>query len=177
MSDPLREALVREGGLIAGALDAGQPAPDPVADAVAAGPRAAAAPGEYRLLVTAIREGEALHAGTARVVSRAEPDLALLAGDRLYALGLDRLAELGDLEAVADLADVISLSALALAEDRPDLAHAAWEAGAAAVGTGRAPGHREAVDAARRGAPDAPARLVQAANVARAQGETRPQDD
>ena len=48
-----------------------------------------------------------------------EPDLALLAGDRLYALGLERLAELGDLEAVAVLADVISLAAQAHAEDEP----------------------------------------------------------
>ena len=38
-----------------------------------------------------------------------DPDLALLLGDQLYALGLSRLAALGDLEAVAELADLISL--------------------------------------------------------------------
>ena len=38
---------------------------------------------------------------TARVVRGAEPDLALLAGDYLYALGLERLAALGDLEPCA----------------------------------------------------------------------------
>ena len=48
-----------------------------------------------------------------------DPDLALLAGDRLYALGLARLAELGDLEAVAVLADVISRAAQAHAEGDP----------------------------------------------------------
>ena len=41
----------------------------------------------------------------------ADADLALLAGDYLYALGLERLAALGDLEAVRELSDLISLSA------------------------------------------------------------------
>ncbi len=48
-----------------------------------------------------------------------DPDLALLAGDRLYALGLERLAALGDLDAVAELADVIALCAQAHAEGDP----------------------------------------------------------
>jgi len=43
----------------------------------------------------------------------------LLAGDHLYALGLARLAALGDLDAVAELADVISLSAQAHASGGP----------------------------------------------------------
>ena len=64
-----------------------------------------------------------------------DPDLALLAGDRLYALGLAQLAELGDLEAVEVLAGVISRAAQAHAEGDPDAAQAAWEAGARAVGT------------------------------------------
>ena len=59
-----------------------------------------------------------------------DPDLALLAGDRLYALGLARLAELGDLEAVAELADVISLAAQAQAEGDAERA-------AARMGRGR----------------------------------------
>ena len=63
-----------------------------------------------------------------------DPDLALLAGDRLYALGLARLAELGDLDAVAGLAGVISRAAQAHAEGDPDAARAAWDAGARAVG-------------------------------------------
>ena len=68
------------------------------------------------LLVEAIREGYLLHYAAGRVVRPEDPDLSLLAGDRLYALGLARLAELGDLEAVGELADVISLAAQAHAE-------------------------------------------------------------
>jgi hypothetical protein len=67
-------------------------------------------------------------------VRPADPDLALLAGDRLYALGLARLAALGDVEAVAVLADVISRSAQAHAEDDPARADVAWRVGAEAVG-------------------------------------------
>ena len=40
-----------------------------------------------------------------------DPDLCLLAGDQLYALGLVRLARVGDLDAVEELADLISLCA------------------------------------------------------------------
>jgi hypothetical protein len=79
----------------------------------AAGERTAAAPGEYALVVEAVREGYLLHyaAADARVVRGADGDLALLAGDYLYALGLERLATLGDLTAVRELSDLISLAA------------------------------------------------------------------
>src|SRR5213596_1655144 len=75
------------------------------------GPRAAAARDEYALVVESVREGYLLHYGEPRVVVGADPDLSLLAGDYLYALGLERLAALGDLEAVSELSDLISLSA------------------------------------------------------------------
>jgi len=88
----------------------------------------------YEELVEAIYEGYLQHYGEGRVVRPDDPDLALLAGDRLYALGLARLAELGDLEAVDVLAGVISRAAQAHAEGDPDAARAAWEAGARAVG-------------------------------------------
>src|SRR5919109_108163 len=89
----------------------------------AAGPRAAKAPAEYSLLIESVREGYLLHYGEPRVVVGADPDLALLAGDYLYALGLERLAALGDLEAIRELADLISLVAQLHAEspDRGDL--------------------------------------------------------
>ena len=45
------------------------------------------------------------------MVVGADADLALLAGDYLYARGLERLAALGDLEAIRELSDLISLSA------------------------------------------------------------------
>ena len=111
----------------------------------AAGPRAAGHEADYALLVEAIYEGYLQHYGEGRVVRPDDPDLALLAGDRLYALGLARLAELGDLDAVTELADVISLVAQAHAEARPGAAAAVWEAGAAAVGHGRQGAHQSAI--------------------------------
>ena len=82
----------------------------------AAGRRAEGREDDYALLVEAIHEGYLLHYESGRVVRPEDPDLSLLAGDRLYALGLARLAELGDVDAVAELADVISLAAQAHAE-------------------------------------------------------------
>ena len=76
--------------------------------------------------VEAIREGELVHYGQGRVVSTEDPDLALLAGDWLYALGLSELAARGDLDEVARLAAVIALCAKAHAEGRPEDAEAAW---------------------------------------------------
>ena len=55
-----------------------------------------------------------------------DADLRLLAGDALYALGLSRLAEKGDLDAVAELSDLISLTAQAQAEGCEQDAEAAW---------------------------------------------------
>ena len=92
-----------------------------------------AGPG-YEELVEAIYEGYLQHYGEGRVLRPADPDLARLAGDRLYALGMARLAELGDLEAIDVLAGVISRAAQAHAEGDPEAARAAWEAGARAVG-------------------------------------------
>ena len=146
LADEVREG----GGLLAGAV-----APDEAGGAygalAAAGDRAAGHEDEYALLVEAIHEGYLLHYGAGRVVRPEDPDLSLLAGDRLYALGLARLAGLGDLEAVAELADVISLAAQAHAEGDPERAAAVWEAGARAVADGAPPGH-EAAKAAWRGA-------------------------
>jgi hypothetical protein len=64
--------------------------------------------GEYALVVEAVREGYLLHYEQPRLLAGHDPDLALLAGDYLYALGLDRLAALGDTRAVAILSDLIS---------------------------------------------------------------------
>jgi hypothetical protein len=118
---------------------------------------------DIAFVVEAIREGELLHYGTPRLFDGIEPDLALLAGDRLYALGLARLAELGDLHAIAELADVISLCAQARAEARPELSAAVWEAGVAAVGWGSSEAVEAAKAAARAGEADAGASLLGAA--------------
>jgi hypothetical protein len=69
----------------------------------ASGPRAAGREQDYELLLEMIYEGSRLHYGEPRWSGPATPDLALLLGDQLYALGLSRLAELGDLDAVAEL--------------------------------------------------------------------------
>lgn len=72
--------------------------------------------GEYALVVEAVREGYLLHYEEPRLLAGHDSDLALLAGDYLYALGLDRLAALGDTRAVAILADLISTCARLQAE-------------------------------------------------------------
>jgi len=108
---------------------------DPVALA-ASGPRAETHRDDIELAVTAVLEGCLLHYGQPRALQIDDPDLALLAGDRLYALGLARLAAIGDLGAIAELADIIALSAQAHAAGDEGLALAAWHAGAAAIGWG-----------------------------------------
>ena len=99
----------------------------------AAGPRATAAPGEYSLVVEAVREGYLLHYGEPRLLAGHDEDLALLAGDYLYALGIERLAALGDAEAVRELADLISLCAQSHAEGRPEDVPGLWQRAVAAI--------------------------------------------
>ena len=138
MIDTLVEALQAEGGTL-GELARRPPEPQPHAGpppVAASGPRAAGREAEYELLIEMIFEGSLLHYGTPRVVHTEDPDLALLLGDQLYALGLARLAALGDLEAVDALAEVISRLAQAHAEGNPGRAETAWRAGALAVGWG-----------------------------------------
>jgi hypothetical protein len=156
------EALLREqGGLLASLLPAVAPRTNGGEDGrgpaqiVAAGPRTTAGAAEYELLVEAIYEGYLLHYGAPRLLCPTEADLGLLAGDRLYALGLARLVELGDVPAVGELADVITLTALAHGADSPDLADAIWAAGATAVGWGPSEEHARAKALARAGSPDA----------------------
>jgi hypothetical protein len=148
--DRLAEEVRERGGLLANAV---APASgDGAYGAMAAGgSRAAGREDDYALLIEAIHEGYLLHYAAGRVVRPEDPDLSLLAGDRLYALGLARLAELGDLAAVAELADVISLAAQAHAEGDPERAESVWEAGVRVVGDGPPPDH-EATKAAWRGA-------------------------
>ena len=76
-----------------------------------------------------VREGYLLHYGEPRAFEPVDEDLKLLGGDAMYAIGLSRLAQAGDLEAVAELAELISLCAQAESEGRPtdDL----WAASAA----------------------------------------------
>ena len=84
-------------------------------------------------VLEAVYEGYLMHYGEPRAFTGMDEDLRLLAGDALYALGLSRLAEAGDLEAVAALSDLISRSAQAHAEGRPEDAEALWESSAQAL--------------------------------------------
>lgn len=111
------------------------PAEEPVfGPMAAAGPRAAAGPGEYSLVLEAVREGYLLHYGEPRLLAGHDDDLALLAGDYLYALGIERLATLGDADAVRRLADLISRCAQLHAEGREDEVAALWRETAEAIG-------------------------------------------
>ena len=95
-----------------------------------------------RWCVESVREGYLLHYGEPRILAGADHDLGLLAGDYLYALGLERLAALGDLDAVRELSDLISLAASSTtASARPARAEreaqALWLAVATAIAVRR----------------------------------------
>ncbi len=93
--------------------------------------RAAGLPAEGDAPFTAdaaVREGERAHYARGEVLQTDDADLALLAGDHLYAAGLADLAERGDLEGVRRLAAIIARCAQAHAEGRPDDAAKAWKA-------------------------------------------------
>jgi hypothetical protein len=165
--EPLAALLRDEETLISSLVR--DPQDEPALGALAAaGPRAASAPGDYLLLVEAIREGYLLHYGEPRLIEAADPDMRLLAGDFLYALGLERLAAHGDLEAVRELADLISLSAQLHAEggggDEAPVAKALWLASVVAVGAGADDAHERAKEALRNGEEEATELLAAAAS-------------
>jgi hypothetical protein len=109
------------------------------AELAAAGPRAVAHADAIHEAVDAVHDGWQRHYGAAQADGAEGRDLALLDGDRRYADGLAALAAIGDLPAIAELADVISLCAQAHAAGDPALADAAWVAAAAAIGWGETP--------------------------------------
>jgi hypothetical protein len=136
-------------------------ATDPVAVLAARGPRAAGHAEAVAAAVAAVRDGARRHYGDPSRTPDA--DLELLRGDASYAEGLSRLAELGDLVAIAELAEVISLTAAAHAAGDEVLAEAAWEAGAAGIGWGPTPGLVGARARARAGDSGAASALMAAA--------------
>jgi len=129
--DQVAAALRTEGGPIAAALAERGPPP--------ARPRQEGLADDRAFAVAAVREGYLLHYGAPELVTEADLGLALLAGDRLYALGLARLAAAGDLKAVRALADLISECARSHAEGDPPAAEEAWEAARASLGMPEAP--------------------------------------
>jgi hypothetical protein len=78
-------------------------------------------------VLEAVHEGYLLHYAQPNGFAGMDEDLALLAGDSLYALGLARLAQAGDLEAVAKLADLITACAKAHADGEPGEASSLWD--------------------------------------------------
>jgi hypothetical protein len=93
------------------------------------------AEGRFGLGLETIYEGYLVHYGTPRLFAPPDPDTALLLGDYLYAHGLVRVADAGDVHAVSDLSELISLCSQLRAEH----AHgdgALWAATAALLGAG-----------------------------------------
>jgi len=120
---------------------------DPIArpelgELAAAGPGAAAAPAEYALVVEAVHEGYLLHYGESRLLAGHDADLALLAGDYLYALGLDRLAALGDTAAISVLSNLIGECARLHAEGRAEAVAPLWPAAARRIAAGASPSRK-----------------------------------
>ncbi len=91
----------------------------------------------FGLAVETIYEGYLLHYGRPRLFETLDADIAVLLGDYLYAHGLVRLAELRDVDAVADLAELISLCTQLRAEPTAGGTESAdgiaWAATAAAL--------------------------------------------
>jgi len=161
----LRDAVRDSGTPLASSLgdDAVATHDDEPALLAAGGPRVAGHREDVEIAVAAVDEGYRLHYAHPRALRIADSDLALLAGDRMYALGLARLAAIGDLTAILELADVIALSAQAHASGDEDLAGAAWQAGAAAIARGSTPAGADAKALARSADPGAAAALRDAA--------------
>jgi hypothetical protein len=89
----------------------------------------------YALGLETIYEGYLLHYGRPRLFDPVDRDTALLLGDYLYAHGLVRIAAWQSVEAVADLAALISLCAQLRAEGASGDGEA-WAATAARLGRG-----------------------------------------
>jgi len=100
------------------------------------------APPELALGLETVYEGYLVHYGRSRLFAQRDPDTSLLLGDYLYAHGLVRVAATGNVIAVADLAELISLCAQARAEGQ-DGDGAVWAATAARLGEGGLDGARD----------------------------------
>ena len=102
--------------------------------------------GEERFAVglETIYEGYLLHYGRPRLFAPPDADDGLLLGDYLYAHGLVRIASFREVDAVADLAELISTCAQ-LRADSAAGDGAAWAATAALLGTGRLAEARDAL--------------------------------
>lgn len=151
---------VREEGppLLAGDRRFKGPADPCFGDLAAAGPRTASRGDDYSSIVEAVREGYLCHYGSSRILDAPDADLALLAGDLFYAIGISGLATFRDLESTAILSDLIRVAAELQAAGRPDLAEELWLGQIVALACGKQPEQEaaiEALEAGREGAAEA----------------------
>ena len=102
------------------------------------------APAGHALGLETIYEGYLVHYGRPRLFAPPDDDTTLLLGDYLYAHGLVHIAASGEVAAVADLAELISLCAQSRAEGR-DGDGAAWAATSALLGSGGLDSARDAL--------------------------------
>ena len=122
--DEIAGGAAEESGLWADALSA---APDRTAVFSALGEP------DHALGLETIYEGYLVHYGRPRLFEPPDDDTALLLGDYLYAHGLVRIAAAHQVDAVADLSELISLSSQLRAEER-DGDGPLWAATAALLG-------------------------------------------
>jgi hypothetical protein len=101
-------------------------------------------PSEHALGLETIYEGYLVHYGRSRLFGEPDDAVALLLGDYLYAHGLVHVAASGDVAAVVDLAELISVCAQVRTDGREGDAEA-WAATAALLGTETLEGAREAL--------------------------------
>jgi hypothetical protein len=96
----------------------------------------------FALGLESIYEGYLLHYGRPRLFAPPDRDTAILLGDYLYAHGLVRIAELGDVTAVAGLAELLSVCAHLRAERLPGDGEA-WAGTVASLVEGRRSEHAD----------------------------------
>ena len=118
----------------------------------AAGPRTTGSAAGYAFVVEAVREGYLCHYGRSRILDQPDADLALLAGDLFYAIGIRGLAELDDLESTGILSDLIRVAAELQAAGRPELTETLWLGQIVALACGKDDAQGEAVAALEAGA-------------------------
>jgi hypothetical protein len=96
------------------------------------------APPRFALGLETIYEGYLMHYGRPRLFAADDRDTQILLGDYLYAHGLVRIADTGDVDAVAKLAALLSLCAQLRADAAPESAvpdGAVWAATLACLGS------------------------------------------
>ena len=106
-----------------------EPAPEPVVAPLVCPPLPAVEGAGLDLIL----EGFLLHHGRPRQLDIPEPGRRVLAGDYCYAQGLVQVASSGDLVVIELLAELIALSAAAVADDRREALAPLWAGTVAAI--------------------------------------------